>query len=159
MSYSERTDPALTNRRTMPKVGGINAKPLIPSTAPSNRRIGTDRNGKIIGRERVSAGSKHNKRFGVKPSGGAVADIWKGKPEMTPVQRLRGVARTYSIEPGAAHGAEVELLRDAVEHAAGIGKDRGYILRECDRLDKAARKANPDLKVTRGQAIREALIG
>lgn len=82
--------------------------------------------------QRAHSGSGHAKRFGVKPTGGAVADIYIGRPELSPIALLRGVEADHY--GSGAHGAEWRLLQDAGAHAAGIGKERAALKRECERL-------------------------
>ena len=102
--------------------------------------------------QRHHAGSGHAQRFGVKPTGGAVADIWIGRPEVTPTARLRGVHADY-FEGQARHGAEWRLLQDATEHAAGLttAPSRHAILIRATKLAKAGSPV--------ADKVREALIG
>lgn len=101
-------------------------------------------------------GSGHARRFGVKPTGGAVADIYLAPTEAPSVMRVENVDRLWYRDANGAErsglkGLEWKLLRMARE-AVQPGGDPRKVAKEIGTF--AAKFDNPRLK-----ALEEALIG
>ena len=115
MGYDPRNDPAVNGRRTEPDCPGQNAKQLNGRMSPDHWRTSDLRPAQ------AHRGSSHNRRFGVKPTGGAVADIWVGHGEQSAVRRTLALEEAAKL---ARTPREDEMVAFAERVAKSTGPDR-----------------------------------
>lgn len=120
MGYDPRQDPAVNHRRTAPKVPGFNAQPLQPSIGTDGWNTSQD----SARGQSAFAGSKHCKRFGVRPTHGKIEAGDCGPAE----RREMAIDYARKIAKGSSETALVEMAASDDTHNRAMARSLALTL-------------------------------